>query len=55
MTPCGVNAAVAARGENRLGETDAMRLQQRMINAGLSRFEPHPVAALAEAERREAG
>ncbi|MCA1390778.1 hypothetical protein I6F20_17060 [Bradyrhizobium sp. IC3123] len=51
VPPCAVNPDAAARGENRLGEVDAMRLQRRMLAAGLSKYEGHPMAALEQAER----
>jgi hypothetical protein len=46
--------AIIARGDDGLaGEYQAARLLRRMLRAGLSRYEPDPVRALAEAKERQ--
>ena len=44
---------ILARGDDGLGgEYAAARVLKRMLRAGLSRYEPEPLKALAEAKRR---
>jgi hypothetical protein len=44
---------ILARGDDGLGgEYAAARVLRRMLRAGLSRYEPEPLKALAEAKRR---
>ncbi|MBR0746199.1 hypothetical protein JQ582_19900 [Bradyrhizobium japonicum] len=53
--PCeiaNIEAALAATDdEPRRGRNAAATLLQRMLDAGVSKFEPDPMAALADAER----
>lgn len=54
--PCKTNLDSALRepfGEAH-GRREAGEMLQRLLNAGLSRFEPNPIAALERAEQRQA-
>ena len=42
---------IIARGPDRGGEYAAARMLRRMLKAGLSRYEPQPIEALAAAKR----
>ena len=48
-----IEAALFAPDDGR-GVRDATRLLKRMLNLGISRYEPDPLAAIAAAEQRRA-
>jgi len=59
-TPCDLTEgeidAIITRGDDGLaGNFAAARLLKKMLAAGLSRFEPDPPRALAEAKERRQG
>jgi hypothetical protein len=55
MPPCATHLDSALRqpfGDTR-GAREAGEIPKKMLTLGLSRFEPHPLAAIAEAEQRQ--
>jgi len=52
INPAGIEAIIARGDDAPNGNFAAAKLLKRMLRAGLSRYEPDPVRALAEAKRR---
>jgi hypothetical protein len=52
--PCAVAIENIDGPDNGNGARDAAELLKKLLDAGLSRFEPKPLQALAEAERKAA-
>jgi hypothetical protein len=46
--------AILARGPDRNGEYQAAKILRKLLRAGLSRYEPRPLEALAAAKRAKA-
>jgi hypothetical protein len=52
IDPDQVDAIIARGDDGKNGENQAARLLRRMLKAGLSRFEPQPIEALAAVKAR---
>src|SRR5205823_659955 len=51
--PCWVEADDPDTAGDHCGQAKARRLLRRMLAAGISRFDPHPIAALARKRKRK--